>query len=437
MAERSQRPYDPYHDWILQAGRENFHRLFLAEVRTMADNHSKDANYRRFRRQALQFIERHYTASQFDALVPYMAMTFVDRCNLDGQIPTVIDGADNTNLFLTCCLIISWKLRTKRFELESFQNAHKLHFRVENVIEMETRICTKLDWRLRTMMPFWFIDFFVPYLNNPSSALRLVYQLIVKAQSEIAFTEFRPSVIATSALQIVTKKVLPDQAQAFETYIIKSEFIAPLQDRILRCSMILEKLYKGPPPASRDPAPADRGGASSSAAPKRSHPISIPLAAAGRQGKEPAASSGVGDPIHCKGNDHASDDEDPTHREGNKTAFDDEEPAHGEGSHSASDDEEPTRREGKHPADEDKEPAVDEVRETAASEIQPIQEMGTGMHRLFQDEDNYNLMNFKLGWIEEAEAEAEAEAEVVNTLVPYGGYFADFLAKVAQCCNIL
>ncbi|PIN07185.1 hypothetical protein CDL12_20240 [Handroanthus impetiginosus] len=260
-------PFNPYRNLPADIQGEVFARLIDGEVDFMVpERYYDNEKSRNLRRYAVLYIEEvrrnsielHLSSrdEKFDALIPYTAMTYFDRFCSAGDVPPVVKDTQ-IDLCLTCCLIIAWKLRTKTFDVEEFLK--KIPFTAENVLHMELQICKRLKWRIQALTPFTFIDYFLQMLNLPSdlpSPLRAVRQLILTSQYAVAFTRYRPSIVAAAALLVVAKIMFPGHCNAFEMRIKTHAILNPHVDMMLECEERLKPLYRDPttPAAGEGPS---------------------------------------------------------------------------------------------------------------------------------------------------------------------------------------
>ncbi|KAL6506946.1 hypothetical protein OROHE_022383 [Orobanche hederae] len=210
--------YDTYNDMSRTSGSEAFERLFKEEMNFMVPpSYLNDEVRRALRRTAVEIIEEQSSTGKFDALIPSTAMTYFDRYfSKFNRFPTVTPppgGRDehlfaiccltlawklrnksfalpvflheSARLFAICCLTIAWKLHNKSFDLSSFLRERNISYSKEDVLQMELQICRGLEWRMRTLTPFCFVEFFTPILDlqpNQLSPRNLVYDLIARSQ---------------------------------------------------------------------------------------------------------------------------------------------------------------------------------------------------------------------------------------------------------------
>ncbi|KAL0311080.1 UNVERIFIED_CONTAM: Cyclin-D2-1 [Sesamum angustifolium] len=203
--------FNPYRSLLWGDGIAAYRSLFSSERLYMMDQGYVE-NQNMIRSEAVSFIaelEREFP----DAFVPYMAMTYFDRFISRHEIPEVLlSSEENKTLFLICCLTLAAKLRSNNFRLSTFLHERTCYFASRDVLRMELHICRILNWRLRTLTPIFFAEYFIELLHLPpdSPSPRLsVHQLIVKSQADITFTAYRPSAVAASAVLIVCTKMFP------------------------------------------------------------------------------------------------------------------------------------------------------------------------------------------------------------------------------------
>ncbi|ESW21644.1 hypothetical protein PHAVU_005G087500 [Phaseolus vulgaris] len=106
-----------------------------------------------------------------DAYIPYIAMNYFDR------------------------FVSSNPLSVRR---EAIYNPLR-------IMRMEFRILSGLNWRMRSVTPFHFLDYYYPTFKRIGGFKReSINEIIVQSQGDVYFTQFRPSEIAMSALLAAT-----------------------------------------------------------------------------------------------------------------------------------------------------------------------------------------------------------------------------------------
>ncbi|RDX81996.1 putative cyclin-D6-1, partial [Mucuna pruriens] len=179
----------------------------IARIRTFG--------YLENRRETDSFVQQPlWHGEVLDAYIPYLAMTYFDRF---ASASSILDmpGASVTQkvrLVSICCLSLSAKMRTKQFILHRFMKEKRLNFTVERIMSVEYRILTALDWRLRTITPFYFLDHYYPTFKRIGGfKRRCINEIIVQSQGEHFFTQYKPSEIALCAFLAATYLAYPSK----------------------------------------------------------------------------------------------------------------------------------------------------------------------------------------------------------------------------------
>ncbi|KAI3753811.1 hypothetical protein L2E82_25875 [Cichorium intybus] len=209
-----------------------------------------------------------YTSDRVDPLVPFLAITYVDRfLSKNLNIPVVLRGQgfeENLKLFVFCCVSMALKIRCSDFSFVELLNKHQVA-EERDLLVMELQILEGLRWKVRPVTAITFIHFFLPLLNTQDQKqflpINTVSHIIVSIQKDVRFTEFRPSTLAASAILVSSFKLLPELYSEFSRTILRTgllqqsevdrcvdelkEHIIP--DHILlpdKCPMILKETHK-------------------------------------------------------------------------------------------------------------------------------------------------------------------------------------------------
>ncbi|KAK4439869.1 putative cyclin-D6-1 [Sesamum alatum] len=247
-------PEDQYklgYDKLPDSALESLRRLTSAEgYFVVPASYMDDENVRCLRQYAVSFIEKNSKSENFDALIPYVAMTYFDRFMAMGEIPPVVKTHfGDIDLCLISCLSLAWKLRTMNFVLSTFLNEKNMNqYSSKDVLRMEYYICKRLGWRMRALTPISFIEYIIPILpllRESPSVRRPVRQLIVKSQFDMSFTQYKPSVVAASAALTVASHMFPSTCGLIALTILTPEYIFPEVEKVLECRDKFEPLFEG------------------------------------------------------------------------------------------------------------------------------------------------------------------------------------------------
>ncbi|XP_052178865.1 putative cyclin-D6-1 [Diospyros lotus] len=228
---------------------QSFRKLFAVESVFMAsEGYFQNRNIANFRQFAVSFIEEISKCENFDAFVPYLALNYFDRFISRHELPRVVTSTDEENaiLLVISCLTIAWKMRIKSFNADLFMTARKLRLDRISFRKMEFHILNALQWRMLSLTPICFAKYFMSLLNltpwNLAPNQRSVYEIIIRGQAEIEFTQFKPSIIAASAVLTTSLKLFPSRFEELKVTVSSSEFVS--QEELLQCMNLMEMKCK-------------------------------------------------------------------------------------------------------------------------------------------------------------------------------------------------
>lgn len=118
-------------------------------------------------------------------------------------------------------------------------------FDARTIERMEYLILGALKWRMRSITPFSFISFFIPFLKLKDPALRQALKaravdIIFKAQTLTKLLEFKPSIMAASALLFASHELFPLQFPCYHKAISSCLYVHKVLEH---CSRIMCKYY--------------------------------------------------------------------------------------------------------------------------------------------------------------------------------------------------
>ncbi|KAH6788941.1 hypothetical protein C2S51_003947 [Perilla frutescens var. frutescens] len=169
---------------------------------------------------------------EFDPFLPYLAVNYMDRFLSAQSIP---DGKPWIfRLVSVCCISLALKMRKTEFSVSDLTDDGGLMFNSVTIERMEMLILGALQWRMRSINPFSFVNYFISFFKSddkPSiqSLKNRATEIILKAQNDIKLLEFKPSIMAASALLSASYEFFPMQFQPFRDaicgcfYVIKED----------------------------------------------------------------------------------------------------------------------------------------------------------------------------------------------------------------------
>ncbi|KAK9031328.1 hypothetical protein V6N11_032712 [Hibiscus sabdariffa] len=205
--------------------------------------------YASFRQEAISLIFQAQCSCDLDPYTPYLAVTYMDRFISRQDIPQGNPWV--LRLIVIACISLAAKMKDLHFCYSSFQREEGFVFDASVIQRMELLILDALDWRMRSVTPFSFIDFFISLfkLKDPPLAQALrdrAIHIIFQAHDEIDLLEFKPSTIAASALLVATHELFPLQFPSFETSISSCDYVN--RENVLKCfnamlEMVINKMH--------------------------------------------------------------------------------------------------------------------------------------------------------------------------------------------------
>ncbi|KAI5435555.1 hypothetical protein KIW84_022101 [Lathyrus oleraceus] len=156
------------------------------------------------RMEAIDWIQKVGMHFGFEPLCVYLAVNFMDR------FLSVVD------MLIQLLAVASLYLAAKVDEtavprsLDMQMNEEKYLFDNKTILKMELMILHILNWRMQSITPFFFIDYFLNMINNDSvpteDSFSQSFQLIMRTIRGLDFIQFKPSEIAAAvAITISTE----------------------------------------------------------------------------------------------------------------------------------------------------------------------------------------------------------------------------------------
>ncbi|KAE9588527.1 hypothetical protein Lal_00002833 [Lupinus albus] len=171
----------------------------------------------------------------FDPVLTYLAINYLDRYIANQGI---LQPKPWTNkLIAISCFSLAAKMLKTEFSVSDVQallnqgDGGGVIFETQTIQRMEAIVLGALQWRMRSITPFSFIPFFINLfrLNDPALIHVLkdrASEIILKSQRErLKVLEFKPSIIAASALLSASHELFPFQYSGFLRAISDCSFV--------------------------------------------------------------------------------------------------------------------------------------------------------------------------------------------------------------------
>ncbi|KAL9297645.1 hypothetical protein ACSQ67_023541 [Phaseolus vulgaris] len=181
-----------------------------------------------------------------DPALSYLATNYLDRFLASQGIsqpkPWIL------RLIAVSCISLAVKMmRTECSDVQALLNQSDggIMFETQTVRRMEALILGALQWRMRSITPFSFIPFFIALMGLKGSPMGTVLknrasEIIFMSQGEIRLWEFKPSIIAASALLCASHELFPFQYPSFLKAIIDSSYVN--KESVEQCYKVIQDI---------------------------------------------------------------------------------------------------------------------------------------------------------------------------------------------------
>ncbi|KAK1556580.1 hypothetical protein Q3G72_008080 [Acer saccharum] len=198
-----------------------------------------------FRQEAVSLISQAQFSCNFEPFIPYLAVTYLDRFIFRQRIQ--IGKPWIVKLLVISCISLAAKMKNTHFPVSEFQREEGFMFDAQTIHRMELLILDALNWRMRSITPFSFLCFFISLfkLKDPPLTQALkdrAIEIIFRAHNEIKLIEFKPSIIAASALLLSSHELFPLQFSAFKASISSCEYVN--KEKLLKCFDTMQEMVE-------------------------------------------------------------------------------------------------------------------------------------------------------------------------------------------------
>ncbi|KAI9125139.1 hypothetical protein K1719_003755 [Acacia pycnantha] len=196
------------------------------------------------REESVAWILKVQAYYAFQPLTTFLAVNYLDRFLDSRQLPQT-DGWP-MQLLSVACLSLAAKMEEPLVPalLDLQVEGAKYIFEPRTIRRMELLVLTVLDWRLRSITPFSFIDFFACKLDPTGTFTGLLIsrasEIILSNIQEASFLAYRPSCIAVAAILCAANEipnwslVRPEHAESWCEGLIK--------EKIIGCYQLMQEL---------------------------------------------------------------------------------------------------------------------------------------------------------------------------------------------------
>lgn len=196
------------------------------------------------REESVAWILKVQAYYNFLPLTSYLSVNYMDRFLYSRRLP------DNNGwpwqLLSVACLSLAAKMEETVVPslLDLQAEGAKYIFETKTIRRMELLVLSVLDWRLRSVTPFSFIDFFACKLDPTGTFMGFLIsratKIILSNIQEASFLEYRPSSIAAAAILCAANEipnlslVNPEHAESWCDGLSK--------EKIISCYRLMQRL---------------------------------------------------------------------------------------------------------------------------------------------------------------------------------------------------
>uniref|UniRef100_A0A5B7BHH4 Putative cyclin-D6-1 n=1 Tax=Davidia involucrata TaxID=16924 RepID=A0A5B7BHH4_DAVIN len=184
-----------------------------------------------------------HLSHNFDAFLSYLALNYLDRF-LSTQ--PIMEGKPWVlRLLAVSCVSLALKMRQTEFSVTDIQQDGGFIFDAQTIRRMEFLILGALKWRMRSITPFSFINFFISFFKFKDPPLGQALkaratEIIFKAQHDIKLLEFKPSIIAASALLSASHELFPLKFPCFTKAISNCSYVN--KNNLFSCCNVMQEI---------------------------------------------------------------------------------------------------------------------------------------------------------------------------------------------------
>ncbi|OVA11277.1 Cyclin [Macleaya cordata] len=168
------------------------------------------------RQDSVAWILKVCTFFRFHPLTAYLSVNYMDRFLSARRLPKA--NGWPLQLLSVACLSLAAKMEELRvpslFDIQVVKStSNKCYFESKAIRRMEFLVLSTLDWRLRSITPFHFIDFFANKVDSSSSRTFLKFlvsqatQIILATMRDLNLLNYPPSSMAAAAILCAANEI--------------------------------------------------------------------------------------------------------------------------------------------------------------------------------------------------------------------------------------
>ncbi|XP_010272024.1 PREDICTED: cyclin-D1-1-like isoform X1 [Nelumbo nucifera] len=162
------------------------------------------------RQESVEWILKVQAFYHFQPLTAYLSVNYLDRFLSSSRLPQAKGWP--LQLLSAACLSLAAKMEEPLVPslLDLQVEATKFIFEPRTIQRMELLVLSALDWRLRSITPFNFVNYFAYKVDSSGTLIGFLVsratEIILAIIREINFLKYRPSSVAAGAILCAAKE---------------------------------------------------------------------------------------------------------------------------------------------------------------------------------------------------------------------------------------
>lgn len=190
--------------------------------------------------EAISLILQVQHSCNLDPFVAYLAINYLHRFMSKQEFrqgkPWLI------RLISISCLSLASKMKNTHLPFSKLQR-EGCNFNGETTQKMELVILGALNWRMRSITPFPFLNFFISLAQIKDQSLKdRAAEIIFNVHNDIKFLEYKPSTVAAASLIYASYELFPQQYSILRATVTTSEHID--KDTLAKCIDMMHYMWR-------------------------------------------------------------------------------------------------------------------------------------------------------------------------------------------------
>ncbi|XP_027163024.1 putative cyclin-D6-1 isoform X1 [Coffea eugenioides] len=212
-------------------------------------NSSDDHHVFSVRREAFSLISHAKHCHKLNPFTTYLAVNYMDRFISKTNIRMPLQEKKRwiVGILAISSLSLAAKMRNNdlSISLSHVQREEGFAFHPGWVHRMEALILTTLGWRMRSITPFSFLNFFISLFKIQDSSLTQPLKfrasdIIFDTHYEMKLLEYKPSLISASALLCATLDLVPMELPSLRDAILSCGHVE--KEKLLKCLKAMQEM---------------------------------------------------------------------------------------------------------------------------------------------------------------------------------------------------